>query len=1319
MNRSWVTLKTMIILLILGLICSAETTGSAASRSLRDWQSGMDEALREAFKKAVEQDRAQVLGFMIYDVVVDRIEYSQDGTVALLYLALQDPLSKAMIAVEPGLSIARNESRSDPTIAESWQLTMQTAPDFSKQVKSLPAELLTEDILMRYGEEAQVIDPQSVQVFTGYKLPWSAGVEKRLSGSIGHVLTYKSCPETCRYAYDFADGTMFPILASKGGTVKSFRVGCANNDHNCTNFLALEDQSTIPTTYQIYYHMAYDSIPAHLRVVGAQVMQGEYIGDVDNTGASSGHHLHFHVFITPTRSNWEWGYSTDFVYDDVAINGGRPRTCSEATSFPSYGSECNPGPDGIRGTPDDNRFRSGNTPAHPPSGNVITPINRQLLTTQVMTVGGTAVDNIEVTRIQVLANWNDTWRTIDNITPGSGGIFLKDIDLCAANVPEGPFSLLVRVYDREGSQVVASPGVIQLIKNFGCGSIQVPPAPACAPNDNQVALYAEPDFRGACKKFEIRDKVYSTEELGSVGDNTAASIQVGKNVQAILFDLGDDVSQVIPEGRIETFESNDVNLADNRIGADRVSGLQVLLRSMPPDEPFLTAVGPKLDGTSPTTQDSLILAWNGGAGATSFDVVLSGPGRTDTWTVTRETSIPIGTLAAGSYNWLVTARNSAGTNNTLGSFTVVNASPPNLPARNTPFFDDVESGSNDWTATGFWQRASLETGGRPATQVWMYNNGEDYAPLPSPGVPWRGGDLTSPPISIPTGATHYLQFKYFADVEDGNVYWDQRRVQVIDAQGKITDLYQLSDDKQFPSQVWLQRPSLSLAAFAGKTIRIRFHFNVIDTQYNAGFGWAVDDIAVNTVAPVAGCADNDRNSPDFASPIQMGSTVTGALICPQNDIDFYRFEGIAGQPVSIDIDAQVKGSALDALVLLLDSDKRSVIAENDDEVLGDETDPLLTYTLQRSGTYYLKVKAWDHPGAGGLNYFYDLKLNLVQARKPRSIEILSPANPKQIPSVPFEVVVTAEDYDGKPVTQVEFYWHGPDWTNGSWVKVGTDSNGSDGWSIILHPLLYGEIDGSALYVQAKNASGTAIGKVLWDLEPDRVTPTSQMNALPAEMRTTAIRLSWTAADPQNDIARFDIQYQQNSGSGNTWSAWQNWGTGISGNLRQAWFIGTPGTRYRFRMRAVDTSGNTESYTETAEATTQLLAGCVPDVYDSSDIDIESAVPLTIAQTHNLCQGDVDWVMFTVTPSGAPMLSLISLDGGAAFNVNLYNGAQQKIGQFASSDLGIGIFEFLPTLQAGTYYLEIRPLVPELYGTNVLYQVYAGDAYQLFLGVISP
>jgi len=51
------------------------------------------------------------------------------------------------------------------------------------------------------------------------------------------------------------------------------------------------------------------------------VYQGEYLANADDTGESTGNHLHFMVHADPTSY---WGTSVDIVFDEVTVNGGVP-----------------------------------------------------------------------------------------------------------------------------------------------------------------------------------------------------------------------------------------------------------------------------------------------------------------------------------------------------------------------------------------------------------------------------------------------------------------------------------------------------------------------------------------------------------------------------------------------------------------------------------------------------------------------------------------------------------------------------------------------------------------------------------------------------------------------------------------------------------------------------------------------------------------------------------------------------------------------------------------------------------------------------------
>ncbi len=165
--------------------------------------------------------------------------------------------------------------------------------------------------------------------FGGYRLPWAGGETIALAQSVGHDRYTPS--GSAHYAFDFfKPGTpagTFDVYAARGGTVKEavwrFQDGSGESPGN---YIVLEDRSTSPTTYQLYMHLAQDSIPEGLRTPGVPVRQGQFIGIAGNTGISSGNHLLFMVHTNPSSY---WGQSVDITFDDVMINGGRPRIESD------------------------------------------------------------------------------------------------------------------------------------------------------------------------------------------------------------------------------------------------------------------------------------------------------------------------------------------------------------------------------------------------------------------------------------------------------------------------------------------------------------------------------------------------------------------------------------------------------------------------------------------------------------------------------------------------------------------------------------------------------------------------------------------------------------------------------------------------------------------------------------------------------------------------------------------------------------------------------------------------------------------------------
>jgi hypothetical protein len=113
---------------------------------------------------------------------------------------------------------------------------------------------------------------------------------------------------------------------------------------------------------------------------------------------------------------------------------------------------------------------------------------------------------------------------------------------------------------------------------------------------------------------------------------------------------------------------------------------------------------------------------------------------------------------------------------------------------------------------------------------------------------------------------------------------------------------------------------------------------------------------------------NDRTAQVLS---RVPATIFGE-IGSRNDVDFYSFNGTAGQTLIVDVDAEVLGSGLDAEVNLLDPQTGVEYFYNDQN---DGDDPRFNLMLPYTGRYVIGVGAFNSNSRG----FYRLNISLVSS----------------------------------------------------------------------------------------------------------------------------------------------------------------------------------------------------------------------------------------------------------------------------------------------------------------------------------------------------
>ncbi|HEX9090928.1 MAG TPA: hypothetical protein VF831_05530, partial [Anaerolineales bacterium] len=289
--------------------------------------------------------------------------------------------------------------------------------------------------------------------------------------------------------------------------------------------------------------------------------------------------------------------------------------------------------------------------------------------------------------------------------------------------------------------------------------------------------------------------------------------------------------------------------------------------------------------------------------------------------------------------------------------------------------------------------------------------------------------------------------------------------------------------------------------------------------------------------------------------------------------------------------------------------------------------------------------------------------------------------------------------------------HSTNWLSGIWKYLGTDWNGSDGWSMHFNPSSEPEGTEAALYIQAYDMAGNWAGAAAWNLGIDKTPPTTAMKHLGATQPSNAFLLEWTASDNLSGIDYVELQEQMNSNG--SWTTYPL----IDESEVNHWIVGVPGNNYAYRLRGVDHSGNSETYPATAETGTSVPVADVicfaMDSYDTGGDDNSPARASLIyadgaSQMHNYCnplaanrQNDEDWIKLNVVQGVHYRIESLANSLPSASRISLYaQDGTTLIAETIPVSFGDNTYLMWAADRTAQVYIRLRHLDGRVIGNDV-------------------
>ncbi len=212
-------------------------------------------------------------------------------------------------------------------------------------------------------------------------------------------------------------------------------------------------------------------------------------------------------------------------------------------------------------------------------------------------------------------------------------------------------------------------------------------------------------------------------------------------------------------------------------------------------------------------------------------------GNTYSWSPGGETNAEISVFPTVTTTYAVTATTACGSANDSVTVTVDDGTGGGIA-------EDFEGGLGNWTALGLWHLTTDSSCASPgfSSPFNALYYGEDSTCDYSTGAA-NSGDLVSPAISGITSSST-LSFDYYRQVENYFGDYDWTKVDVSDDDGASWSNVWSRNARNASVGAWTSSGPISLAAYAGSTIKIRFTFDSVDGTFNAYTGWFIDNVVV-------------------------------------------------------------------------------------------------------------------------------------------------------------------------------------------------------------------------------------------------------------------------------------------------------------------------------------------------------------------------------------------------------------------------------------------------------------------------------------------